>query len=377
MKAASFLISDISSVVSDFLPTGRPIFLFLPKDRQIRTSASIMPMESYCYVYHDTVSLLAQISRVIVNGDDWLREMRLKARDYFVDSVRTAGLGFEQSLRDLITERETSALAWSSVRPETPVTVALQKPKVIGHRGAKGLWPENSLSGFVEVARMEGLDGVEFDLHLTSDGEIVILHDPLLQRTTTGSGPVSRHCLAEIRDLRLRSGSKDHPEVLDETVPTLDEVLEILRPTGLELHVELKNDALGVPYPGLAEKTLARLHTAGLAGRSILTSFSPEVLEEVRALDRDIPVLASVNYRSMEMLGGAIRCFERFDRIQGCALALDYNLIKPLLEMHPDLIDLHRVGVWVINTDTAIQKAIAQGVRQITTDRPDIVMKFL
>ena len=377
MKAASFLISDISSVVSDFLPTGRPIFLFLPKDRQIRTSASIMPMESYCYVYHDTVSLLAQISRVIVNGDDWLREMRLKARDYFVDSVRTAGLGFEQSLRDLITESETSAPAWSSVRPETPVTVALQKPKVIGHRGAKGLWPENSLSGFVEVARMEGLDGVEFDLHLTSDGEIVILHDPLLQRTTTGNGPVSRHSLAEIRDLRLRGGSKDHPEVLDETVPTLDEVLEILRPTGLELHVELKNDALGVPYPGLAEKTLARLHTAGLAGRSILTSFSPEVLEEVRALDRDIPVLASVNYRSMEMLGGAIRCFERFDRIQGCALALDYNLIKPLLEMHPDLIDLHRVGVWVINTDTAIQKAIAQGVRQITTDRPDIVMKFL
>lgn len=377
MQAASFLISDISSVISDFLPTGRPIFLFVPKDRQVRTSTSTMPMESYCYVYHDTASLMVQIRRVIVEGDDWLRDTRLKARDYFVDAGRTAGLAFEQTLRDLIAEHENPAHAWAAARPETPATEARPQPKVIGHRGAKGLWPENALSGFEGAAGMAGLDGVEFDLQLSADGKIVILHDPVLQRTTTGQGPVGLHSLAEIRELRLTGGTKKDPEILDETVPTLDEVLEILGPTGLELHVELKNDALGAPYPGLAEKALARLHDAGLAGRSILTSFSPEVLEEVRALDRDIPVLASVNYRSMEMLGGPLRCLERLDRISGCALALDHTVIERLLQMHPDAVDLHRIGVWVLNTEEAINRAIAQGVRQITSDRPDIVINCL
>ena len=377
MQAASFLISDISSVVSDFLPTGRPIFLFVPKDRQVRTSTSSMPMESYCYVYHDMASLMAQIRRVIVEGDDWLRDTRLKARDYFVDAGRTAGLAFEQTLRDLIAEHENPAHAWAAARPETPATEARPQPKVIGHRGAKGLWPENALSGFAETARMNGLDGVEFDLQLSADGEIVILHDPVLQRTTTGHGAVGLRTLDKLRALRLVAGTKKDPEVLDETIPTLDEVLAILGPTGLELHVELKTDALGSPYPGLAEKALEQIHAAGLAGRSILTCFAPEVLEEVRALDRNIPLLASVNFRSMEMLGGPLRCLERFDRIPGCALALDHAVIERLLQMYPDAVDLRRVGVWVLNTEEAIQTAIDQGVRQITSDRPDIVIDLL
>lgn len=377
MKSASFLIADISSVVSDFLPTGRPIFLFVPQDRQVRTSTSAMPMESYCYVFHDEASLLEQIRRVIVEGDDWLRDTRLRAREYFVDSARTAGMAFEQALHDLIDEHSQPSLPWASARPQTPATATRALPKVVGHRGAKGLWPENSLSGFAGAAEMVGLDAVEFDLHLTADGEIVVLHDPLLDRTTTGKGPVCAKALAEIRALKLVGGTKSAPEILDEGIPTLDEVLEVLGPGGQELHVEIKNDALGAPYPGLVEQALARLNAADLVGRSVMTSFSPQVLHDIRALDADIALLASVSYRSMEQAGGPLRCLERLGRIPGCALALEAGLMAPLMQLHPELIDPARVGVWVLNDKDAIRGAVSQGVRQITSDRPDIVLKCL
>lgn len=377
MKSASFLISDISSVVSDFLPTGRPIFLFIPADRQVRTSTSSMPMESYCYVFHDPEMLHDLVRRVIVQGDDWLRETRLRARDYFVDSARTRGMAFEQTLRDLLDEHETPVHPWAVARAQTPATAPLTLPRVVGHRGAKGLWPENSLSGFVQAGQMAGLDAVEFDLHLTADGEIVVLHDPTLERTTTGTGPVGALSLTDLRALRLKGGTKIDQVILDEGIPTLDEVLEILGPGGKDLHIELKNDALGAPYPGLAEKVLARLKAAGVAGRSVLTSFSAQVLQDIRALDAEIPLLASVNYRSMEQMGGAAACLDRLGRIPGCVLALEGALMAPLMQMQPGLIDPRRVGLWVLNDETAIREAIALGVRQITSDRPDIVIKHL
>ena len=84
--------------------------------------------------------------------------------------------------------------------------------RIIGHRGGRNLWAENSLGGFRKTATL-GVDAVELDLHLTRDGEIVVIHDPLLERTTNGRGAVSDHSLQALTRLRLK-------DTIDETIPT-------------------------------------------------------------------------------------------------------------------------------------------------------------
>ena len=119
--------------------------------------------------------------------------------------------------------------------------------RIIGHRGARNLWAENSLDGFRRTAEL-GVDAVELDLHLSRDGEIVVIHDPLLDRTTNGRGPVSDHTLEALTRLRLQ-------DTLDETIPTLAQVLDVFAPTGIALELEMKTDARGRPYPDLVGKT--------------------------------------------------------------------------------------------------------------------------
>ena len=91
------------------------------------------------------------------------------------------------------------------------------------HRGGSLLWPENSLLAFRNAIAL-GADFIEFDVHLSRDGEVVVIHDPTLERTTTGSGPVKDRTVAELKAVRL----KDRAGALtEETVPTLDEVAAV------------------------------------------------------------------------------------------------------------------------------------------------------
>ena len=77
-------------------------------------------------------------------------------------------------------------------------------PLVAAHRGGAALWPENSLRAF-RGALVLGVDFLETDLHLTADGEVVVVHDPTLERTTTGAGPVRDRTLADLGRVRLRA----------------------------------------------------------------------------------------------------------------------------------------------------------------------------
>src|SRR6478672_6613311 len=117
------------------------------------------------------------------------------------------------------------------------------KVSIVGHRGARNLWPENSLDGF-ERARGLGIEGVEFDVHIACDGELVVIHDPTLDRTTEGQGPVADRTAAELAAIRLRDGG-------GAGVPTLDQVLEVFAGSGIELHMEIKTDIAGHRYRGL------------------------------------------------------------------------------------------------------------------------------
>lgn len=239
--------------------------------------------------------------------------------------------------------------------------------KIIGHRGARDLWPENSLEGFRNLLEL-GVEGVEFDVHQTRDNEIVVIHDPTLDRTTHGSGPVGEKTLAELQAITLRNSR--------ERIPNLDDVLDVLGESALELHVEIKTDAIGNSYPGLEGRVIAAIERHGLRDRTILTCFAPEVLETVRRLDRTIRVLGSLDRRSAEMMGGLLPALDRFAAIDGCFLAVEKSLLALGMEACVAKFGRERLGAWVPNEEADLAAWLGRPIRQITTDRPDLALKL-
>mgnify|MGYP000978812450 CR=1 FL=1 len=195
--------------------------------------------------------------------------------------------------------------------------------RIIGHRGARNLWAENSLSGFRNTRDLK-VDAVELDVHLSSDGEIMVIHDPLLDRTTDHKGPSDRRDREALRKVRLR-------DTLGETIPTLPAVLDVFGPTGIELEIEMKMNAFGSPYPGLLDKVIALVEERGLSSRVVLTCFVPEVIEEIRAKAPQMRRLASVDRRSCEAYGGIERTLKRFVDL-GCIIAVEQSLLRLTLD---------------------------------------------
>ena len=236
---------------------------------------------------------------------------------------------------------------------------------ITGHRGARNLWPENSLQGFRNVLEL-GVDAVEFDVHLTDAGELVVIHDATLERTTEGQGPV-RALTPEARlDVRLKDS--------DETIPTLSDVLAVLAAAdGLPLHVEIKSDETGTPYPGIVEKVAAELAAHGLAERSYLTSFDVSVLEECRRVAPDIARLVSVNAAWAEKQGGLKRFIEQVEGLVEI-VAIHHELMEAEWDLIAGLLPLHRLCVWTLNDETLIGKWLARGIGHLTSDSPDLAL---
>ncbi len=236
---------------------------------------------------------------------------------------------------------------------------------IVGHRGARNLWAENSLGGFRRVRDL-GVDAVELDVHLSADGEIVVIHDPLLERTTDGRGPVAGSSLAALRQVRLR-------ETLAESIPTLAEVLDVFAGAAIDLEIELKTDALGNPYPGLIEKVAALVDARDIGAGIVLTCFVPDVLAEARQLAPRLRRLASVDRRSCEAFGGLERTLERFVALD-CLVAVEQSLLAVALERCIAIVGSERLGVWVPNTPHDLAFWLAQPIARITSDRPDLAL---
>ena len=126
--------------------------------------------------------------------------------------------------------------------------------KIFAHRGSKGTHPENTLSSFREAVRV-GSEGIELDVHLTKDGQLVVIHDETVDRTTNGTGEIRNLTLAEVKAMDAGSWFKN--DFAGEKIPTLDEVLHLLKELNFtgQLNIELKTDI--IQYEGLVEKCLA------------------------------------------------------------------------------------------------------------------------
>ncbi|HTE82897.1 MAG TPA: glycerophosphodiester phosphodiesterase family protein [Reyranella sp.] len=238
---------------------------------------------------------------------------------------------------------------------------------IIGHRGARNLWPENSLDGFRRT-RALGIEGVEFDVHVTRDGALVVIHDPTLERTTEGHGFVADKTAAELAATKLRDGG-------GAGVPSLDQVLDVFAGSAIELHIEIKTDADGKLYRGLEQRLVDVIAQRKLQDTAILTCFVPKALEVVREIAPHQRVLASVNQRSVDEMGGLAAALDRFTALDGCMVAVEKGLLADNLDYCLERLGRERLGAWVTNEPADIADWLVRPIRQITTDRPDLALE--
>ncbi|MCK2185209.1 glycerophosphodiester phosphodiesterase [Halomonas getboli] len=179
----------------------------------------------------------------------------------------------------------------------------LQDFQIIAHRGASGHAPEHTWPSY-EKAREMGADYLELDLHMSADGELMVIHDDTLDRTTDGEGKVKEHSLAELKALDAGSWfNKAHPERADEAYEgarmlTLDEVIDRYG-SDVRYYIETKSPER---YPELQRALVDTLEANGLvaSGSVVIQSFSQGSLQQIHQLNADIPLVQLVWYSPAE-----------------------------------------------------------------------------
>lgn len=233
----------------------------------------------------------------------------------------------------------------------------------IAHRGFKSKFPENTKIAF-EKAIDVGADGVEFDVHLTKDRKVVIIHDERLDRTSNGKGLVKDFTLEELKKLNM---SKNYENIKTQEILTLREYFQIVKDLNFITNVELKNSIYD--YKGIEEEVNKIIKEFNLEKNVIISSFNHDSVMKFKEINHKIK----------------------------CGLLVDCKLYKPWEYMkdmaieyyHPSayLVDEELVynlrnegiyvNVWFGNEPHNFQRLIDLGVNGIITDYPDEIKILL
>jgi glycerophosphoryl diester phosphodiesterase len=235
------------------------------------------------------------------------------------------------------------------------------RPLVIGHRGACAHAPENTLASF-ELAIQHKADAIEFDVKLSSDNQVVVIHDPSVDRTTNGTGKVADMPLAALRE--LDAGSKFADKFAGEKMPTLKDVFDRFGNQTL-MNVELTN--YSTPFDGLVKKVIELVRYHKLENRVILSSFLSNNLKIARRLLPEVPcgLLAYSSWMGY------------FPR--------NFGWKKGFQALHPFLTDVDqtlvdnvhaagkRIHVWTVNGEDNLKRMLGLKVDGIFTDDPGML----
>jgi glycerophosphoryl diester phosphodiesterase len=244
--------------------------------------------------------------------------------------------------------------------------VDLKRPTIFAHRGSSAYAPENTLAAF-QLAVDQHADGIELDTKLTADGQVVVMHDDTVDRTTDGTGRVNLLTLAELK--RLDAGSKFSPKFTSEKIPCLEEVFEIFG-RKIFINIELKN--YSSPTDELPEKVAALVKKYKLEESVLLSSFNLIALIRARKLLSKTPL-------------GFITIYSLAD------ITIRTRLVRfgPLLALHPNFEDVSpyliqaahqakcRIYPYTVNQPEMIKKLIKAGVDGIFTDDPYMAQKAI
>lgn len=247
---------------------------------------------------------------------------------------------------------------------------------VIAHQGGDGLWPSNTLYAF-EAAAALGADLLEMDIHASADGELVVIHDDTVDRTTDGSGAVAELTLAQLKALDAgyrwspeRHGQSFPYRGLGIAIPTLDEILAAFPDTPMV--IEIKPDSEAV-----AARLCDTLRAAGRSELVMVGSFHPGALTQFRGFCPEVATSAS----PPEARNAFIATFARLGAVytppiealqvpeyQGNLHVVTERFVRGA---HASGIDVH---VWTVNERSDMRRLIDLGVDGIITDRPDRVL---
>ena len=236
--------------------------------------------------------------------------------------------------------------------------------KIWAHRGASGYVPENTLEAFRRAAEMKA-DGVELDVQMSKDGELVVIHDETVDRVSDGKGYVKDYMYGELQALDVRGSMPDYGTV---RIPTLAQVLEELKPTGMEVNIECKTGIFF--YPGLEEKVVKLVQDMGMTERIWCSSFNHESVLRIKKLCPAMKTGFLIGDIIMDVADYAKRY-----GVQALHPALYHMQDEGLLERcRRNGLAVH---VWTVNEREYISKLGNAGIDAVITNFPDIAAEAL
>ena len=237
-----------------------------------------------------------------------------------------------------------------------------QMTKVFAHRGASGYAPENTLEAFA-LAGEQGAQGIELDVQLTKDGEVVVIHDETIDRVSTGKGAVRDYTLEELRRFSFHNHKKEYEGV---QIPTLREVLEQVKPGGMEVNIELKTGIYW--YPGLEEKTVELVKAAGMENRVIYSSFNHYSVQKILELDAE----TETAYLYSDVLLN-VENYAKNTGVCGLHPAVYHLKMADFLESYRR--SGLKVRVWTVNDEADMRQFIAKELEAVITNYPDRALR--
>lgn len=238
--------------------------------------------------------------------------------------------------------------------------------QIFAHRGFSGYYPENTMLAFQKVAEETVADGIELDIQLTKDGEIVIMHDEMLDRTTNGSGWLKDHTLEELKMLSVGVNVKGFfPR---QTIPTLREYFTWLKTTKLITNIELKTSYF--EYEGIEEKLIAMVKEFGLEDQIWYSSFNHYTVARIKKLMPEAKCglltdtwLMNIGEYAVSQGAASVNARTYFCAKEGVAADLHAHNIA--------------LQAWTPNDAEMMQELVDAGVDVLITNYPDIAAKLL
>lgn len=229
------------------------------------------------------------------------------------------------------------------------------------HRGASAYAPENSMEAFILAQKM-GAEGIELDIHLSKDGHLVVAHDETVDRCSNGSGLIVEKTLHELLELDFSNGKENYSNT---RIPTLEQVLEFIKASGLTLNIEIKTGI--VLYEGIEEKTIKLVSKMGLDDKVIYSSFNHYSLSIVKKINPSAPIgilysEAMVDpYVYAKHLGAvAIHPYYKTLLVPGTIENCKNHGIK--------------IHTWTVDSNDGINRMLENNVEAIITNRPDFAI---
>ncbi len=244
--------------------------------------------------------------------------------------------------------------------------------QVIAHRGASGYAPETTLESY-RIAIQMGVDAVETDVHRLRDGIMVAIHDANVKRTTNGDGWIADLTLAELKALDAGSWfnqahpEKARPEFAGLKVPTLQEVVDLVRNSSAELFIEIKDPERYSPDFESSLWTLVQQN--GMEKRTRFLSFNAPSLRKIKELDAAIPTVFLASNAGNDIVKTAIN-------IQADEVGILFDCLKPALVEEARGNGL-RISAWTVDEEKDMRRVMELGVDRITTNYPDRLLRLL